>query len=80
MESHGIVTRLVGAAFLVAGAMTLVVRKALPKPSDVMTGAAHFKRGLQDFQSGFRSVFFGPPMPDEKEARQKKEAARIPIE
>ncbi|MFZ5867495.1 MAG: hypothetical protein ACOYXY_16545 [Thermodesulfobacteriota bacterium] len=80
MDTLKILARVAGTAFLAAGAVTLVARKVLPKPSDVMTGATHFRKGLQEFQSGFRTVFFGTPMPDEEEVRQKKEAARIPIE
>ena len=59
----------------------LVVKKLCPKPSDLMAGAIHFKKGMEEFQKGFTTMFLGAPgSKDPEAAKKRKESARIHIE
>lgn len=80
MYSVRIIARVAGAAFLTAGLLTVVARSAIPKSSDVMAGAIHFKKGLEEFQKGCMTVLFGAPGASDEEKKRRKEESRIVIE
>lgn len=71
------VTRAAGIALITIGGTSLLIKKLAPKPSDLVAGAVHFGRGLEEFRKGCTAVIFGA---DAAGAAKPKEATKIPIE
>lgn len=71
------VLRATGTAILVVGGAALLAKKYGPKPSDLVAGAVHFKNGLDEFQKGLSTIFFGAGAPP---AERPKAANKIPID
>ncbi len=70
-----------GMALVTAAGTAFLVKKLCPKPVDLMAGAMHFKKGVEEFQKGFSSVFLGTTGALDSEAQKKRrESARIRIE
>jgi hypothetical protein len=70
-----------GIALVGAAGTAILVKKLCPKPSDLMAGAIHFKKGMEEFQRGFTSVFLGASGSSDPETEKKrKESARIHID
>jgi hypothetical protein len=60
---------------------TIMMKKLTSKPSNLAAGAMHFKKGINEFQKGVRTILFGPPELDSPEAiKARKESARIRIQ
>jgi hypothetical protein len=75
------IVRTAGIALITAGGATLMMKKLAPKASDLVAGAIHFKKALNEFQKGARTILFGPPEPTTPEAiKARKESARIRIQ
>ena len=72
--------KVVGTAFITAGALALLSKKFAPSASDVMAGALHFKKGCEEFHKGMSTVLFGSSGPTEEDLKERKEASRITIE
>ncbi len=73
-------TRAAGVALLTVAGVTLVVEKFTPRPSDLIAGAIHFRKGINEFQKGVSTILFGSPVPSAEEAAKAREASRIPID
>ena len=59
---------------------TIVMKKLALKPSNLAAGAMHFRKGLNEFQKGARTILFGPPALDSPEAiKERRESGRIHI-
>jgi len=70
-----------GLALVTVAGTALVMKKLCPRPADLMAGAIHFKKGFEEFQRGFSSVFLGTTEALDSEAqKRRKESARIHIE
>lgn len=70
-----------GLALVTAAGTALVMKKLFPKPADLMAGAIHFKKGVEEFQKGLSSVFLGTTEALDSEAQKKRrESSRIHIE
>lgn len=75
------IVRAAGIALITVASATLLMKKFAPKPSNLVAGAIHFKKALDEFQKGARTVFFGPPEPTTPETTAaRKESGRIRIE
>ena len=72
--------RVAGVALLTAAGVTLVVEKLCPRPSDLVAGAIHFRKGMNEFQQGVMTILFGSATPSAEETARQREAARIPID
>jgi hypothetical protein len=73
----------VGTVALVTAAGTaMVMKKLCPKPVDLIAGAIHFKKGFEELQEGFRTIFFGSQEATEhaKALAERKASGRIPID
>lgn len=71
----------VGAMVVVTAAGTaFVVKRLCPKPSDVVAGAIHLKRGMTEFQKGISTMFLGESRKDPEAEKLRKESARIHID
>jgi nitrogen fixation protein FixH len=71
--------RVAGVTVLTVGGVTYAMSKAASRSCDVVGGAAHFRRGFEEFQKGFEKMFLGTRRPTPEEAKKQKEAKRIPI-
>lgn len=68
-------------ALVTAAGTALIAKKLCPKPRDLLAGAVHFKKGMDEFQKGLTTIFLGSPeAEDAKTAGQRKASSRIPIE
>jgi hypothetical protein len=77
MNPFWFVTRAAGIALITIGGTSLLIKKLTPKPSDLVAGAVHFGRGLEEFRKGCNAVIFGA---DAAATGKSKEATKIPIE
>jgi len=75
-----LVARVAGVALLTAAGVALVLEKLCPKPSDLVAGAIHFRKGMNEFQKGVTTILFGSATPSAEETARQREAARIPID
>jgi hypothetical protein len=80
MNPAWFVVRLAGAAVLTAAGVTLVLKYFCPKPSDLVAGALHFRKGFEEFQKGLAVMFPLGGSQSADEANKQREATRIPIE
>jgi hypothetical protein len=71
--------KVAGVTVLVAGGAAYAMGKAACRSCDIVGGAAHFRRGVEEFQQGFEKMFFPGARPTPEEAKKEKEANRIPI-
>jgi hypothetical protein len=74
------IARVAGVALLTAAGVALALEKLCPKPSDLVAGAIHFRNGMNEFQKGVTTIFFGSATPSAEETASQREAARIPID
>ncbi len=74
------VARVAGIALLTAAGMALVLEKLCPHPSDLVAGAIHFRKGMNEFQKGVTTILFGSATPSAAETVRQREASRIPID
>jgi hypothetical protein len=75
-----VMMRVAGVAFLAAAGVNVLMRQLRPKSLDLMAGTIHFRKGIDEFQKGFSSIFFGKEEPTPEQAKQEREARRIVIE
>jgi len=66
-----------GITLIAVAGINHLMKKFSPKPSDLIAGTMHFRKGIDEFQKGFSTVFFGTEPP---ESTKPKEASRIPID
>ena len=70
-----------GMALVTCAGLAFLARKLTPKPSDIIAGAVHFKKGMDEFQKGVSAVLFGAQQPASPETeKQRRASARIAIE
>jgi hypothetical protein len=69
-----------GATVIGIGGLFYLTHKALARPDDLIAGAAHFRRGTEEFCKGLSTVVFGRPERPSEKAAKEREASRIPIE
>ncbi|MGO9571629.1 MAG: hypothetical protein ACLP5H_29235 [Desulfomonilaceae bacterium] len=74
------VVRVAGVALLTAAGLAVVLEKLCPRPSDLVAGAIHFRKGMNEFQQGVTTILFGSTTPSAEETVRQREAARIPID
>jgi hypothetical protein len=74
------IARVAGVALLTAAGMALVLEKLCPKPSNLVAGAIHFRKGMNELQQGVTTILFGSATPSAEETARQREAARIPID
>jgi len=69
-------------AFVTAAGTAIVLKKLCPNQRDLVAGAIHFKKGLEELHRGFRTIFSGSPQGAEKARAlaERKASGRIPIE
>jgi hypothetical protein len=77
MNPFWFVTRAAGIALITIGGTSLLIKKLAPKPSNIMAGAMHFGRGLDEFRKGCNAMIFGV---DTAAAGKTKESTKIPID
>ncbi|MBI4962885.1 MAG: hypothetical protein HY913_06395 [Desulfomonile tiedjei] len=70
-------TKAAGITLVAVAGMSYLIKQLAPKPSDLITGAVHFRKGVEEFQKGFTTVLFGSGPQDLKKT---KEASKIPID
>jgi hypothetical protein len=75
-----LIAKVAGVALIAAAGTALVLEKLCPKPSDLVEGAIHFRKGLNEFQAGITTILFGSATPSAEETARQREAARIPID
>ena len=75
-----LIAKVAGVALLAAAGTALVLEKLCPKPSDLVEGAIHFRKGMNEFQAGVTTILFGSATPSTEETARQREAARIPID
>jgi hypothetical protein len=75
-----LVARVAGIALLTAAGLAVVLEKLRPRPSDMVAGAMHFRKGMNEFQKGVTTILFGSTTPSAGQAAKDREAARIPID
>lgn len=81
MNPFWLAVKVGGLALVTAAGTAILVKRLFPKPEDLMAGAMHFKRGVEEFQRGFTSVFLGTDDASDAEAQKKRrESSRIRIE
>lgn len=80
MNPFWLVTRVAGAALLTAAAGTMVLKRLSSGSPDMVAGAIHFRKGMEEFQKGLSAVFLGTSDADAEKAREARESSRIPIE
>lgn len=81
MNPFWFAVRVGGMALVTFVGTAFLVKKLCPKPADLMAGAMHFKKGVEEFQKGFSSVFLGTADTSDPEAQKKRrESSRIHIE
>lgn len=80
MSSLLFIARVAGVALLTAAGTALVLEKLCPKPSDLVEGAIHFRKGMNEFQKGVTTILFGSATPSAEETARQRQAARIPID
>lgn len=73
-------TKVVITAALAVGGLSLLGMRVFPKPSDLMAGAVHFKKALEEFQKGFTAVVFGATAGAPGVSKKEREANRILID
>lgn len=69
-----------GIAVVTMGGITFLMRKISPKSSDLVTSAIHFRKGLDEFQKGFCSIFCSSTGSHAEDVIKKQELTRIPID
>jgi hypothetical protein len=74
------IARVAAVALLTAAGTALVLEMLCPKPSDLVEGAIHFRKGMNEFQEGITTILFGSASPSAEETARQREAARIPID
>jgi hypothetical protein len=74
------IARVMGIAAITAGGVRLLIGALAPKPADLVAGAVHFRKGVEEFQKGLSSVFCGSSAPSPDKVKQQREATRISIE
>lgn len=68
------------AAVMIIGA-GMVIRKASPNQSDLITGAIHFRKGINEIGKAFSTILFGSEAEADPAAKEKeRESKRIIIE
>ncbi|MFH0958838.1 MAG: hypothetical protein V1897_09065 [Pseudomonadota bacterium] len=72
--------RIAGVAVLTVGGITLLIRKISPDSSDLVSGAIHFQKGLEEFKKGFCSILCSPNGSRSQDPKKKRELTRIPID
>jgi hypothetical protein len=72
--------RVTGVALFTAAGITLIMEKLCPRPSDLVAGAIHFRKGMDEFQKGITTILFGSTTTSAEQAAKEREAARIPID
>ncbi len=80
MSPFGLATRIVITTALAAGAFSIVGSRLMPKPSDLVASAMHFRKAFDEFRKGCSAVVFGATagMPDN--VKKHREANRIRID
>ncbi|MBM3299822.1 MAG: hypothetical protein FJY85_07690 [Deltaproteobacteria bacterium] len=75
------IAKLGGIALITTAGAILLMKKLAPPPSNLIAGALHFKKGMDEFQKGLQTMMFGPPGAAGPEAaRERKESGRIRID
>lgn len=81
MNPFWFATKVAGVALMTFGGAILIAKKIAPKPSDVIAGSIHLKKSADEFRKGVSTIFFGSSESEgEQKAKERKEAARIPID
>jgi hypothetical protein len=80
MNPFWLMARVAGVAFLAAAGVNVLIKQLRPKSSDFMAGTIHFRKGMDEFQKGFSTIFFGEGETSPEQAKKEREARRIVIE
>lgn len=80
MNPFGLATKIVLTTALAAGAFTLVGARLIPKPSDLMASAVHFRKAFDEFRKGCSAAVFGATAGMPGDAKKQNEANRIHID
>lgn len=81
MNPFWFAAKVAGAAVLTCGGALLLAKKLAPKPSDFIAGTIHLRKSADEFRKGVTTILFGTSESEgEQSAKERKEAARIPIE
>jgi hypothetical protein len=75
-----LLVRVAGISFFAAAGTALLFKNYLPKASDVMAGAIHFRKGLDEFRKGFTTIASGAAGPSSEETKKTRESTRVLIE
>lgn len=80
MSLFNFAMKIVIASALAAGAFTMIGARLLPKPSDLMAGALHFRKAFDELQKGCSAVVFGATAGLPGDVKKQREANRIAID
>lgn len=81
MNPFWFIVKVGGMALVTCVGLTFLIKKLNPKPSDIIAGAVHFKKGADEFHKGVSAIVFGAQEPASPETeKQRRESARIAIE
>lgn len=80
MNPFWLLVKIAGVSFFAAAGTALLFKDYLPKTSDVVAGAIHFRKGLDEFWKGVSTIACGTPGPSPEEAKKARESTRVVIE
>lgn len=69
--------RAAGMTLVTLGGINHLKKKLSPRPSNLMAAAVHFRKGVEEFQTGLSKVLFGSGA---ELSKKPKESSRIPID
>ncbi|MGC8659008.1 MAG: hypothetical protein ACP5U1_08035 [Desulfomonilaceae bacterium] len=72
--------RTTAVAAVTVGGIRFLMKQISPNSSDLVSGAIHFQKGMEEFQKGVSSIFCGSSGHDKTDLKKKQELTRIPIE
>lgn len=80
MNPLWLMARVAGAAFLTAAGIHALVKHMAPDSTSFMAGTIHFRKGMEEFQKGFSTMFFRTQDTSPEDAKKERESRRIMIE
>jgi hypothetical protein len=80
MDPIRLMLRVAGMAVITAAGVNVLLKHLQPNSDNFVAGAIHFRKGVEEFQKGFTTLFFGRTEPSSEQARKARESTRVPIE
>jgi hypothetical protein len=71
------IAKAAGITIIAVAGINHLMKTLAPRPSNLIGGAVHFRKAVDEFGKGLDTVFFGP---EHLETKKTKEASKIPID